>query len=357
MKAAVISFTKRGSELNKIICGGLKGRGGAVQGYASGKYADGKDLQAFCNLGGLMGELFGTSDAILVIGACGIAVRAIAPYLKGKSEDPAVAVAGEDGKYVISLLSGHLGGANDFSRQVAALIGAEPVITTATDVNHKFAVDDWAVKHDLILADISMIKEISGAVLNGEKVGFYSSYPVEGNLPPELSGDIQDAGICISPDIALKPFARTLNLMPRNIVLGIGCKKDVAGEVIINAVTDTLRRFKLDKRRICRICSVDIKAGEKGILKLAEVLKAEYLTFTAEELKQVPGDFNGSEFVKKTVGVDNVCERSAMLGSGCGRKLIPKTALEGVTLSACEMDYAVSFHAAEGYLSGEAHKA
>ncbi len=343
MKAAVISFTKKGGKLNEKICRGLKARGMTVKGYAAGRYAAGTDLQAFHSLNDLMGQLFGAVDGIIVIGACGIAVRAIAPFLKSKGEDPAVVVAGEDGKFVISLLSGHMGGANELSRCVAALIGAAPVITTATDINHKFAVDEWAVRNNLVIVDISMVKKISGAVLNNEKVGFYCEYPVKGNLPPELTKDTKDIGICISSDMSLTPFLETLNLMPRNVVLGIGCKKGAAGAVLENMVKNTLRQFHLDERRVSRICSIDIKAEETGILELAEVLKAEYVTFTAEELKQVPGDFRGSEFVKKTVGVDNVCERSAVLGSGYGKERISKTAAHGVTLAAYETDYGVSF--------------
>ncbi len=343
IKVGIISFTKKGGKLNEKICSGLKEKGLAAEGYTTNKYALGTGLHPFNKLSELMEQLFQTADGIIVIGACGIAVRGIAPFLKSKSEDPAVVVAGEDGKFVISLLSGHIGGANELSRWVAGIIKAVPVITTATDVNDKFAVDSWAVKNNLIITDVSMIKEISGAVLNGDKTGFYCEYPVKGKLPPELTLGTSDIGICVSKNTSLKPFAKTLNLVPRNIVLGIGCRRGMAGNKIQDVVTDVFGQYKLDKKRIFRVCSINLKSGEEGILKLAEAYQAEFVTFTAEGLKDVKGDFVGSEFVKNTVGVDNVCERSAVLGSHYGKKLISKTAADGVTLSACEMDYVVTF--------------
>lgn len=341
---SIISFTKKGTELNERIGKELMDQGMAIEGYTAAKYVQDTGLHAFTGLQDLMEQLFYRSDGIIFIGACGIAVRAIAAFIKGKTEDPAVLVAGEDGKFVISLLSGHIGGANELTGHVAALIGAVPVITTATDINHTFAVDSWAVKNELWIEDISMIKDVSAALLNGDEVGFYSDYPIEGNLPEGLAvNTVTDIGICVSDSVSLKPFHKTLHLVPRNIVLGIGCRKDTEPEVIRNRVKDTFNRYELDQRRIGRICSIDVKKKEEGILELVEELGAEYITYTAEELRAVSGDFDSSEFVRKTVGVDNVCERSAALGSGSGRKLIPKTAFSGVTLAAYEREHRVIF--------------
>jgi cobalt-precorrin 5A hydrolase len=344
MKISVISFTKNGQKLNEMICQEFNSRGMMALGYTYQKYVSGTGLRGFSVLKELMEQLFYESDGIIFIGACGIAVRAIAPFIKSKAEDPAVVVAGEDAKYVISLLSGHIGGANELSRQTAAIIGAEPVITTATDINNSFAVDNWAVKNNLIIKNHTMIKEISGAVLNQEKVGFYSDYPIEGNIPPELEAESKaDIGICVFKDASQSPFTRTLNLIPRNLVLGIGCRKDTEAEIISSAVRDLCNNHKLEESRIFRICSIDIKKEEKGILFLSRLLKAEYMTFLADELKKVSGEFHSSEFVEKTVGVDNVCERSASLGSNHGKQLIPKTVYSGVTLAVYEKEFKVSF--------------
>ena len=119
---------------------------------------------------------FGQADAIIFVCACGIAVRSIAPFVKSKKTDPAVLVVDECGKYVISLLSGHLGGANELAETVARLLGALPIITTATDLHHQFAVDVFAKKNGCAIASMKAAKEFSAAMLAGESVGFYSEY-------------------------------------------------------------------------------------------------------------------------------------------------------------------------------------
>ena len=119
------------------------------------------------------------ADAIIFVGATGIAVRAIAPFICGKSVDPAVLVIDEAGRYVISLLSGHLGGANALARTAASLIEAEPIITTATDAESAFAVDTFAKENGFLLTDLRKAKEVSAKVLRGEKLRIYSDIPME----------------------------------------------------------------------------------------------------------------------------------------------------------------------------------
>lgn len=344
MRVSVISFTKKGGALNEKICYGLKTCGVEAEGYTTPRYTKGTALKDFTVLRELVEQLFWSVDGLLFIGACGIAVRAIAPFIKSKSEDPAVIVAGEDGEYVISLLSGHIGGANELCRQAAAIIGAKPVITTATDLNNTFAVDTWAMEKKLVITDLAMIKEISGAVLNGEKVGFSSEYKVNESLPCELTIDrATNIGICIADKVQTKLFQKTLTLLPKNLTIGIGCKKGIKAGVIMDFIKETFRQYELDIRRISRICSIDLKAGEEGILEAVKVLQTEYITYPAEVLLKVPGEFAASDFVRQTVGVDNVCERSAALGSNYGSKRISKVSCSGVTLSAYERDFTVSF--------------
>ena len=136
------------------------------------------DPRSLCDI---VGEWFTTSeaDAIIFVGATGIAVRAIAPFIHGKAVDPAVLVIDEAGRYVISLLSGHLGGANALARTAAALIEAEPVITTATDAESAFAVDTFAKENGFLLTDLRKAKEVSAKVLRGEKLRIYSDIPME----------------------------------------------------------------------------------------------------------------------------------------------------------------------------------
>ena len=143
MKAAVISFTEKGGRWNREITGRLRAEEVDSTGYGFYKYA-GEGLTPFSHVKDLTEGLFASSDLLLFIGATGIALRAVAPFFRGKAKDPAVLVMDECGIHVISLLSGHLGGANEWCRRIALLTGAEPVITTATDLNGVFAVDVFA---------------------------------------------------------------------------------------------------------------------------------------------------------------------------------------------------------------------
>lgn len=343
MKIGLIAFTKKGGQVNSKICEGLMLKGDTVEGFLFEKYAIGTSLSPFLKLSELTQYLFKEMDGIIFIGACGIAVRAIAPYLHNKMLDPAVIVVDEGATFVISLLSGHIGGANELTKCVAEIVEAIPVITTATDVNDKFAVDNWAMKNSLIITDISLVKLISSRVLNGEKIGVSSELQVEGALPTELTYDEVEVGICISRDVHKKPFPKTLSLVPRNIVLGIGCRRDITYEKIEDLVEKTLKKYDIDTKRVCKLCSIDLKSKEQGIIQLANKYGVDFVTFAAAELEEVKGEFASSMFVKTQVGVDNVCERSAVLGSNLGKLVIPKTANTGVTVAVCEMEYTLQF--------------
>ena len=127
---------------------------------------------------------FAGSDALVFVGAVGIAVRAIAPHCQSKAQDPAVVVLDECGRFAVPILSGHLGGANDLARALAAVCGAVPVITTATDANGVFAVDEWAKHQNCTVLEPERIKLVSGALLAGKTVQFASDWPIAG-APPD----------------------------------------------------------------------------------------------------------------------------------------------------------------------------
>ena len=281
-------------------------------------------------------------DLLVFVGAAGIAVRAVAPYLMGKAYDPAVIVIDEQGKFVIPLLSGHLGGANALAVRLAEGLGAVPVLTTATDGRQVFAVDTWAKAHDCAVVEPHYIKYVSGALLRGETVGVRSDFPVDGLLPAhiDLKRDAE-SGFVLSLRTEAQPFAHTLHLVPRVISLGIGCRKGTDEETIRAAVNEALAAHGIDRRAVKCAASIDLKAEEAGLLAYcrSEGLSAEF--YTADELRAVRGEFTPSEFVKSITGVDNVCERAALRDAET--LLVKKTARSGVTVAAAAEHWEVRF--------------
>lgn len=293
----------------------------------------------------IYGRSFDSNDVLIFVGACGIAVRKIAPYIKDKQTDPAVICIDELGTYVIPILSGHIGGANDIAGYIAEQINSTAVITTATDINGRFSVDSWAAKNGFIIDDIKAAKEVSSAILE-QDISLISEFKIAGQLPAGIrsedgntvrsyndsaDGFRSDIGIYIGCSIR-KPFSKTLRLIPRAVHLGIGCRKGTDEESIRQAVDKVLSEHDIDKRAVKCISSIDIKSGEKGLLDYAEYNNLPINFYSAEELNNLDGDFTSSEFVKGITGVDNVCERAAMMGAE--HLLVRKNAVNGVTIAA-----------------------
>lgn len=269
---------------------------------------------------------------IVFIGAAGIAVRLISNYVSSKDKDPAVIVIDEMGSYVISLLSGHLGGANALARMLAEKIGACPVITTATDLHGIFSVDDWCRTIGATISDISKIKLISSALLRGEKVGFYSDFPYD-DLPAGLQVGKLPLGIAVSPKDTIHPFPTTLNVIPKVVIIGVGCKKGVEDGIFESVLIKTLKEQKISLSSVESLVSVSLKKEEPCILHFCEKYHLPFYTYLPEELQEVKGNFTASKLVKRVTGVDNVCERSAMLRSQNGTMIMKKQCCDGVTVA------------------------
>lgn len=286
---------------------------------------------------------FEEADSIIFVGSAGIAVRAIAPYVKSKKNDPAVICTDERGFNVISLLSGHIGGANKLTLKIAEIVGGNPIITTATDVNGKFAVDEWAHDSNLHIMSLKKARDIAADILDNKKIGFESDYRVNGNLPPDIDIEEQEIGICVGLDSNKSPFKNTLSLIPRIVSIGVGCRKGTDFNDIYTAIKEVLNIHNISHFSICSINSIDLKKEEEGIKRTAEIFKVPFHTYSKDELSAIQGQFTSSDFVKKVAGVDNVCERAAIMGSKTRRLIINKTVVNSVAVAAAEDDYEVKF--------------
>ncbi len=329
MKLFFISFTQAGAALSHEIAKKCKE---THECYIYSTQTDSFDMVSI-SLQEFTSTAFDKADGIIYIGACGIAVRAIAPYLRHKGKDPGVVVLDEKGKFVISLLSGHMGGANALARELAGYTQGIPVITTATDIQGKTAVDVWAKKQGLWFNDWKTAKKISSAVLEDKKIGVYSDFPII-TLPDEFCQKNEgDLGICISFSETNTPFAETLVLIPQIVSVGIGCKRDTDCKKIEKFLFQTLKNHSISQHSISCVCSIDLKRQEQGLIELCDKFGWDFCTFSVQELEEVSGVFASSPFVKGITGVDNVCERSAVLGSNGGRLIQEKITQDGITLA------------------------
>ena len=340
MTAAIFAYSRRGCATARRV---MEALGGAVQPYTMERFEEPGFLPICRPAREFYGPIFAQVQAMIFVGSVGLAVREIAPHLKSKATDPAVLVLDELGQYVIPVLSGHIGGANELAKTLAAALGAQAVITTATDINGRFSVDAWAVKNGCAISSLPAAKAVSAAVLEGD-VPFLCDYPVASALPRGLvPGSSGALGVYIGDD-EKTPFERTLRLVPRIVHLGIGCRKGTAAETIRAAVGAALAEHGIDRRAVKCAASIDLKAEEEGLLACCREEGLPVRFYTADELRAVRGEFTPSDFVRSVTGVDNVCERAALLDAGAGGTLrIKKTARDGVTVAAAAEYWEVRF--------------
>ncbi len=343
MKIAVIAFTANGAGLARTVMDGLRAREIGCTGFLPDRYAKLFGMNTYPSLAEWSRMAFAQYNALLFIGALGIAVRSIAPFVVSKTCDPAVICVDELGRFVIPLLSGHIGGANRLSGMISEITGGTQVITTATDINEEFAVDTWAVSNGYAIANPENIKHISAAILENLPVGIKSDFPMTGAPPRGISEHVSsEVGICISLNHMKKPFVTTLNIIPKCIDVGMGCRKDAPFETIEKLFLRALGERNISPYGIGNIASIDIKAREPGLLRLAEKYRTVFTTFSAEELAGAEGEFTESEFVRSVTGISSVCERSAVYVRG-GQLFQPKLSENGVTIALAKLDWSVSF--------------
>lgn len=345
MKAVIFSFTRQASTLSLTLRKFFLNEKIPCTCYTMERYAAVPNLYALSKpLKEVVSDVFCKDTVLIFICACGIAVRSIAPFIQDKTKDPCVLVLDEKGQYVISLLSGHLGGGNDFTKKVASYVGATPVISTATDLNQRFSVDTFAKANDLFLSDMGIAKKISARVLEGLPVGIAGTR-FDDPLPEGLvksSESVPDVGFSINSFYQTIPFKETLFLIPKQIVLGIGCRKNTEPQALQDFVQEVLETHSIFKEAVAAIASIDLKKNEPALLELARELSAPFVTYDKDTLLEVKGQFTSSDFVKETTGVDNVCERAALAYSKADGLYLRKTPKNGMTLAIALLP--VEFH-------------
>ena len=316
MKIKILSFTEKGARLAEKVSAALTDHVcERVDRRQRGENAPSLEETA--------AEAFSKRSALLFIGAAGIAVRAIAPSVKDKLSDSPVLVMDEEGRFVISLLSGHVGGANELAREIGQSVGAEPVITTATDVSGGFAADSYAKDHDLEIMTRDHIKDVAERSLEGRPIVIaLQDYPGQ-DAADIVIGSQEPEG------------TEALWLRPKTVILGIGCRRGKSYEELEIFAEDQLMAHGLTKGMVRALATIDAKKDEEGLVLLAQKWQVPLVTFTAELLKKAPGQYKESAFVEERMGVGNVCERAAALAGGPGSAfLFRKTKGPGMTLAA-----------------------
>jgi cobalt-precorrin 5A hydrolase len=302
----------------------------------------------FVTLQAVLDRSFSSHRQIVLIMACGIAVRLLAPLLQDKRTDPAVVVLDERARYAISLLSGHWGGANDLARLLCDVVGAEPVITTATDVNGMTAVDVFAREQGLNPEPFARVKDFNAAMLRGEQIAVFTADPQrspgdEGGLIflpltrfHELGGKYSFRALVTH--LASFPGAgeADLYLRPPNLYVGLGCRRGTAAEHVVHCIREVLARANLAAGSLAGLASIDRKRDEPGLHQAAAILGLPLHFYSAEEIRAVPEPGEPSLFVYQNVGVGCVCEPTAMLAAGCHRVLVRKQKMSGVTVAVAQ---------------------
>lgn len=351
-KVAIWAITPNGSKLADDLSRNLSD----ADVYVRQNIAGISSCIQFQSLSGTLAHKFHDYAGHIFIMATGIVIRVIAPLIRSKTEDPGVVVVDDQGKHAISLLAGHLGGANALTQKIAQIINAEPVITTATDVNRMPAIDVLAKEKNLYIENPEAIKTVNMALLNGEKILIYDPYEfLKDSLPNSephslnelrncFGKDLQDAEInkfaCVFVnDASVALPSRVLILRPASLVAGIGCNRNTEMKEIKTHLTDVLRSHNLASSSLKCIASIDVKADERGLIMAAENLDIPLIFFSKQELNQVKNIKNPSKVVEKHVGVKSVCEAAAILAARDGTLVVPKQSSKNVTVAIARIGF------------------
>ena len=300
-----------------------------------------------------LSQVFNTYQGHIFIMSTGIVVRLTAPLIRHKTVDPAVIVVDEMGHHAISLLSGHIGGANKLAKNVARHIGADPVITTATDKNRVPAIDILAIEKDLYIENPDAIKGVNMAFLTGRKISFHDPFGLLiGSIPESCTSIDTDnhhegmrntflekiPGVFID-DVLFDLPPQVLILRPRSLVAGMGCNRNTGLEEMRSFLNETLVKSSLSSHSLYGIATINIKADELGLLALSKDLELPINFYDKEELKQIKNITTPSSMVEKHIGVKSICEAAAILASNRGKLIVPKQSTRNVTVAIARKSY------------------
>ena len=293
---------------------------------------------SFRSLGPAVAEHFQAFAGHVFVMSTGIAVRMIAPWIQRKTNDPAVVVLDDRGQHCISLLSGHLGGANDLTRRISAIVNARPVISTATDIRGLPAIDSLAKAKGLHIENPEQIKTVNMAIIHQAPLFVHDPYAL-------LIQDLKEAGIPICSDIKAAEARveiddrlgsagqQGLRLRPRSLAAGIGCNRGTEHTEILEVLDRVCRDFQLARNSLACLASIDLKRDEAGLLGAAGRLSLEVFFYSKNQLARVPGIKTPSQTVEQWIGVHSVCEAAAIVAAGREQLIVPKQISGNVTLA------------------------
>jgi len=345
-KIAIWALTPKGAAL----CTELTAKMAHVDVFISANLKDASDsFTRFISLSKTFAQHFNAYDSHICIMSTGIVVRILAPLIKHKTVDPAVVVMDEGGRYVISLLSGHLGGANKTAKQIAGLIDAKPVITTATDINNLPSIDVIAKKKRLFIENPDAIKRINMGILTGEKILLIDPFNIikdsmaKVNIlrikKEEVKDFHKDIPSVYVDDIITGCSANTLILRPASLVAGMGCNKNTDVEELKTFLNDIFKKFRLSIKSLTCIATIDLKKDEPGLLKLGKELQIPVQFYNKEQLNSVKHIKTPSAMVKKHIGVNSVCEAAAILATNQGKLIVNKHKKGNATVAVARIPF------------------
>jgi len=280
-------------------------------------------------------NVFSEYDCILGIMAAGIMVRSTCLLIKNKMEDPAVLVMDDRGKHVISLLSGHYGEANKIALKISQISGAEPVITTSTDVHGKIGIDSLARKYYLDIEDVSKIKTINSGLIDDKEINLCVPEKYEFIFRDPLVKESYNWCKSLNNELKVVYEENSVTLKPKKLVFGIGARKNISKSKVQSAVFEAVKSLNLSPERIDSFATAEIKKEELGIVKTALDLEVPLEIVAVNHIKSLKHpDCSHSELVKEKFGIGGVCEPAALITAGKNSRLVfKKTFYNGVTVA------------------------